>query len=42
MTIDLSALKYDLDRLQAEGFTAAEAVMLLFTTRPWLFDGVIL
>jgi hypothetical protein len=42
MCIDLSALKYDLDRLQAEGFTAAEAVEILFRSRPWLFDGVIL
>ena len=41
MTIDLSILKIDLDRLQSEGYTAVEAVEILYKTRPWLFEGVL-
>jgi hypothetical protein len=40
MTINLSPLSFDLDRLVSEGFTPEEAVLYLFATRPWLFDGV--
>ena len=40
MTINLQPLQYDIDRLTAEGFTTEEAVLFLYQTRPWLFEGV--
>ena len=40
MTINLSPLTFDVDRLVSEGFTPEEAVLFLFAMRPWLFEGV--
>ena len=40
MTINLQPLTFDIDRLVSEGFTAEEAVLFLYATRPWLFEGV--
>ena len=40
MTINLQPLQYDIDRLVSEGYSPEEAVLFLYATRPWLFEGV--